>query len=286
MSDDEPNRDQAREWNERGGPRWVAMERDLDAQLAPFGATVIDALEPAPGERVLDVGCGAGAMSLAIAERVRPGEVVGVDISGPMIARARERAQAVENLRFEEADAQTFAFASGAPFDAIASRFGVMFFADPIEAFTNLRAALRPGGRLAFVCWRALRENPAFTLPLEAALSLVPEPPRSPERGAPGPFAFADGDRVRSILEQAGYADIEVVAHDSDVIVAGRPELDGAVDLAMQIGPLSRALPRTMTEALRAQIRARVRDALAPHHRPTGVTLPAATWIVTARRAA
>lgn len=285
MRDDEPNRDQAREWNERGGPRWVAMERDLDAQLAPYSAALIDALAPSLGERVLDVGCGAGATSLAIAERVRPGEVVGVDISGPMIARARERAQAIENLRFEEADAQTFAFASGAPFDAIASRFGVMFFADPVAAFINLRTALRPAGRLAFVCWRALRENPAFTLPLQAALPLLPEPPKSPEPGAPGPFAFADADRVRSILEQAGYADVQIAPRDTDMVVAGRPDLEGAVDLTMRIGPLSRALPVVMTDELHAQIRARVRDALAPHHGPSGVTLTGATWIVTARRA-
>ena len=286
MSSDErrtPNRDQAREWNERAGPRWVARERDLDAQLEPFGTAVIDALGVAAGERVLDVGCGAGATSRRIAERVRPGEVLGIDISGPLVARARQRAAAIENLRFEEADAQTFAF-SGVPFDAIVSRFGVMFFANPIDAFANLHTALRPGGRLAFVCWRAMHENPSFTLPLDAAMPLLPEPPRPPEPGAPGPFALADADRTLSILERAGYVDVRIVPYDTDIVFAGRPDLEGAVDLALEIGPLSRALP-AMTEELRARVRAKVRNALAPHHRPSGVTLPAAAWIVTARRA-
>lgn len=274
--------DQATYWNEQGGPRWVAMQRDLDAQLEPYGIAVANRLGLAPGERVLDVGCGAGATSLWLAERVRPGQVLGIDISAPLLARARERAEGIANLRFEHADAQTFAFPAGSH-DAVFSRFGVMFFTDPIEAFRNLRTALRADGKLGFVCWRAMSDNPSFVLPLQAALRFLPEPPPPPAPGAPGPFAFADAERVRGILERAGYADVDIAPHDTQLAFGGRANLEGAVELALQIGPLGRALSLA-TDANRAQVRDAVRDALAPHHGSKGVTLPAAMWIVTARR--
>jgi SAM-dependent methyltransferase len=258
------------------------MERDLNAVLEPFGIAVASKLGLVSGERVIDVGCGAGATSRMLAERVRPGQVVGIDISGPLLERARQRGEGIENLRFENADAQTFAFPA-ASYDTVFSRFGVMFFADPIEAFRNLRMALRTGGKLGFVCWRAMRDNPSFVLPLQAALPFLPEPPKPPEPGAPGPFAFADEDRLRGILERAGYGDIDIVRHDTDLVFAGRSDIEGAVDLALQVGPLSRALS-TLTETTRARVRTAVRDAFLPHHKASGVTLPAATWMVTARR--
>jgi SAM-dependent methyltransferase len=280
--DGNPNREQAAYWNEEAGQRWVAMQRDIDAQLEPFGRPVMDELELAAGTHVLDVGCGAGATSLMLAAYVRPGRVVGVDISAALLERARARGEAIDNLQFELADAQIFAFAP-ATFDAIFSRFGVMFFGDPVAAFANLRAAVRPGGELGFVCWRAMDENPAFVLPLTAGLPFLPEPPAPPEPDAPGPFAFADAARVRTILERAGWAEIDVTAHDTDLVFAGRSDMEGAIDLALQIGPLARALS-TFDAAMHAQVRDAVREAFAPHHGPAGVVLPAATWIVTARR--
>jgi SAM-dependent methyltransferase len=276
------NLGQATYWNEGAGRSWVMRERDLDAQLEPFGVAVAQELGLVSGERVLDVGCGAGATSLMLAERVRPGQVLGVDISAPLLARARERGAAVDNLRFEHADAQTFAF-GGALYDAVFSRFGVMFFADPVEAFRNLRAATRPGGKLGFVCWRAMRDNPAFALPLEAGLPFLPEPPQRSEPGAPGPFAFDDEGRVRTILVSAGYKDIAIAPRDAEIVFGGRTDLEGAVDLALEVGPLSRALPE-LDERTRARLRAAIRDAFSPYHGPSGVTLPSATWIVTARR--
>ena len=163
MNDTPTNREQATFWNEQAGRRWVAMQRDLDAQLEPFGIAVASKLGLVSGERVLDVGCGAGATSLMLAERVRPGPVVGIDISAPLLERARQRGEGIENLRFENADAQTFAFTAGS-YDAVFSRFGVMFFADPIEAFRNLRTAMRTGGKLGFVCWRPMSDNPSFVV--------------------------------------------------------------------------------------------------------------------------
>lgn len=274
------SQEQAAAWNEGAGRAWVARQEQLDAQLEPLGEAAIAALAPAPGDRVIDVGCGAGATTLALAGRVGPGSVLGVDVSAPLVARARERARGVSNVRFELADAQTFALEPSS-FDAVFSRFGVMFFGDPVVAFRNVRAALRPSGRLAFVCWRDYAENPSFSLPIEAARSLLSSAPEAAPSHAPGPFAFADGARVRSILEAAGFAHVEVAPRDGDVVFGGG-DLDGAVDLAFHVGPLSRAAA-DLDDALRDRIRAAVRDELAKHLGPRGVTVPAATWVVTAR---
>jgi hypothetical protein len=159
----------------------------------------------------------------------------------------------------------------------------VMFFADPVAAFNNLRSALRAGGRLGFVCWRAPAENPMLTLPLTAALPWLPTAPEAPPPGAPGPFAFAEAERVREILERAGFVDIAVERRDVAVVVGGEDGLDGAVVMALAIGPLPRALAG-LGEEVRAPVTAAVRVALARHEGPDGVTLPAAVWLVTARR--
>lgn len=282
MSQAPANPEQTRYWNERAGLKWAALQRELDSQMEPLGEAAIARLDVQAGERVLDVGCGAGATSLALAARAAPGEVVGVDLSEPLLALARTRAEGVANLRFELGDAQTATFA--APFDAVFSRFGVMFFSDPVAAFTNLRAALRPGGRLGFVCWRALADNAWAAVPLTAALPLLPTPPQPSPPGAPGPFAFADAARVREILEHAGFVDIEVTGHDAMSVLPG-DGLEESVDLAVQVGPLGHALAGATAE-VRETVRDAVRDALAGHRGPQGVALAAGVWLVRARRAA
>ncbi|MET0273706.1 MAG: methyltransferase domain-containing protein, partial [Phenylobacterium sp.] len=186
---------------------------------------------------------------------------------------ARSRATGVE---FIEADAQTYPFADAA-LDAAFSRFGVMFFADPQAAFANIRGALKPGGRLAFVCWRPAAENPIMTLPFQAAADHLP-PPQPPEPGAPGPFAFADPQRVRSILTQAGFQDVEITPHEEKI---GGGDLETALGLALQVGPLGSALREHPDK--RDVVTAAVRAALAQHDGPDGVKLDSATWIVTAR---
>jgi SAM-dependent methyltransferase len=159
-----------------------------------------------------------------------------------------------------------------------------MFFADPHAAFKNLLACLRPGGRLGFVCWRQMNENPWVTVPLAAALPFLPAPPEPPVAGAPGPFAFADGARTRLILEAAGFVAIDVAPVDSELLVGGSEDIESAVHLALQIGPLGRALAG-LDDDVRANARKAVRDAVAAHLGPRGVYLPAAAWLVTARRA-
>ena len=277
---DAPNAQQATYWNEAAGPTWARLQSPLDRQLAPLGRAAMAALAPRPGERILDIGCGAGETSLQLAQAVAPGgEVVGADISGTLLEVARKRSEGLAGLSFVEADAQTHPFAP-AQFDALFSRFGVMFFADPPAAFANIQRALKPGARLAFVCWRSMPENPVMTLPMLAALPFLP-PPAPPEPGAPGPFAFADPERIRAVLTAGGFQDVQIAPHDEKV---GGGDLDTVVAMALQVGPLGGMLRENPDK--REAVIAAVRAALVPHDGPDGVKLDSATWIVTARKPA
>jgi SAM-dependent methyltransferase len=256
---------------------WAEIRDALELQLAPLGRRALAALAPSPGERVLDIGCGGGTTALELARSVAPdGRVVGVDVSAAVLACAERAAAGQARLQFIRADAQTFPF-EPATFDAAFSRFGVMFFTDPVAAFTNMRRSLRPAGRLAFVCWRGLEENPLDILPLRAASAhLPPQPAHDP--AAPGPFAFADPDRVRDILGRAGFAEIEITAHDEQVASG---DLDTMLAVCSRVGALGKILREN--PALRAAALPAVRAALAAHDGPGGVKLNAAIWVVTAR---
>ena len=274
------NADQIAYWNAQVGETWVAQQDRLDRQLSPLGLTAMAALDLAADERVIDIGCGCGQTSLELAGEVgADGSVLGVDISAPMLEVARRRAAeaGLGNVQFLEADGQTHPFKSGGA-DALFSRFGVMFFEDPPAAFANLRKALRPGGRLAFVCWRPMTENQWMLLPLQAALKHVPPPPPPDDPFAPGPFAFADPERVRGILTAAGFTGVEIAAHDARI---GGNSLEETVELSLRVGPLSRLLGEHPGH--RDAVTVSLREALEPHAGPSGVYLSAAVWIVTAR---
>jgi len=277
MDSSDTNAAQIAYWNEAAGQTWVDLQDDLDRQIEPLGRAVLEALAPKAGERVLDIGCGCGQSTLTLGDLVgASGSVLGADISKPMLALARARSGGAPQVSYIEADAQTFDFPP-AGVDAIHSRFGVMFFENPTAAFTNLRRALRPGGRLAFLCWRDISENPIMTLPMQAAARHLP-PAEPPAPGAPGPFAFADPERVRAILTDAGFAEIALARQD---MLGGGNTLESALGLALRVGPLGRML-REYPDAGPAAL-ADIRAALAAHLVDGRVRLPSATWIVTAR---
>jgi len=282
VTDPEPslNSRQIAHWNEVAGPTWADLAPLLDRQLGPVTRRALEALDPREGDRVLDVGCGCGRSSLDLAARVGPGGcVLGVDVSRPMLEIARARASGLANVRFAEVDASAQPFAEGS-FDGLFSAFGVMFFADPLAAFRNLRQALAPGARVAFVCWRAASENPIMTYGMNAVRHRFP-PPKPADPHAPGPFAFADGARTRSTLEAAGFQDVELRPHDGEM---GGHSLEDTITLSLRVGPLATAL-REHPE-LAPIVQDELRSAFVKLVRAGEVWLPSALWIVTARQAA
>jgi len=279
VSESSVNAEQVAYWNGPEGRHWADREERFDAMLAPFLAPVLDAAGVGAGDRVLDVGCGNGALSRAAARR--SAAVTGVDISAPMLDRARAHA-AADGLAIDylEADAQEHPFAGG--FDRLVSRFGVMFFADPEAAFANLARALDPGGRLAFVCWQGQPLNEWVAVPGLAMLPIV-GPPDMPPADAPGPFAFGDQARVAGILADAGFTDVACESTTPSILLGGGLGLDDTVAWLGEGGMGKRFLagadPATTERALGA-----VREALAPFVTPEGVRMATATWLVTATR--
>jgi SAM-dependent methyltransferase len=271
------NAEQIEYWNGVAADIWVAQQDRLDRQLDPLGRAALRALAPRAGDLVLDVGCGSGQTTLQLADAVGPdGGVLGVDISAQLLAAARQRNRH-PNVAFQLADAQTHVF--DRPFDAIYSRFGVMFFADPAAAFANLGRALKPGGRMAFVCWRGEALNPIMTVPMAAAAKHLPPqpPPQNPD--APGPFAFADSARIARILGGAGFASVVITPHDEAI---GGNDGAATLELALKIGPLGRYLREHPDK--RARVIDSVREALEPFMVDGVARLPSASWIVTAAR--
>lgn len=277
-----PNREQIDYWNDTAGDKWVALGELLDSQLAGLGEAGMDRLGIRTGEAILDVGCGCGATTIELARRVgTAGRVTGLDISTVMLDRAAARPlpPGVGAVDFVNADAQT-ASLDRETFDAIFSRFGVMFFSDPVAAFTNLRRSLLPQGRLGFVCWQEIGNNAWVRVPLVAVAPVVELPP-PPAPGAPGPFAFADDERVGRILSEAGFRDVAFEGIEGELLVGGAGDLDRAVDFTLQMGPVGRVLADADTDSL-ARAREAVHTALGPHATADGVRMGYAATIVTA----
>jgi SAM-dependent methyltransferase len=274
------NADQIAYWNGPGGQRWADRQQSQDVLLAPVAEIMINRAKTKAGERIVDVGCGSGATTIALAQKVGSnGHVLGIDISAPMLARARQLSPNGAPVEFVLADATIYPF-EPASFDLLASRFGVMFFAEPALSFANMRKALRPSGRLAFACWREPRDNPFFMAPLQAVYKHVPKlPPPGPDD--PGPFAFASEARVNRVLSEAGFTDIAMERCDLALDIAIGRGLDAAVESALEIGPASRALDGHPANVRSAATNS-IREALATFAKGQAVPLPASIWIVTA----
>ncbi len=278
------NAEQIRYWNEAAGPPWVAFQDAIDRQIGPLGRLAMERVGVQRGERVLDVGCGCGHTTLEIARRVGPdGSVLGIDLSTAMLEQLSTsvRAAGLANVRTLNGDARSHPFPP-ASFDVAYSRFGVMFFADPDAAFANLRSALRPGGRLGFVCWQALPKNPWMLAPLMAAAQVIALPPPPPP-DAPGPFSFADPERVRGILARAGFEEVSVEPHEETLAVGGSRELERVVEFILQVGPTGTVL-RDADAETKQRVEETVRESLRPHLGPEGLRMGSAVWIVTARQ--
>jgi SAM-dependent methyltransferase len=272
------NRDQSALWNGASGQTWVDMHRVLDEALAPFGTLLIDRVLSNNPASVLDIGCGAGSTTLEAAKIIgQQGSCLGVDISASLIALAQERALTggVRNAMFVHADAQTHTFESNA-YDAIMSRFGVMFFDDPAAAFANIRRAARRDAALTFVAWRGPAENPFMTAAVRAAAPLLPAL-QPPDPQAPGQFGFADADRVRRILTTSGWRAIDIRPVDVASQIAERDLLA----YVTKLGPVGLAL-KDVDDSTRTEVATAVHAAVIPFVKDGAARFSGACWLVTA----
>jgi SAM-dependent methyltransferase len=265
-------------WNSKVGEEWARQADRTDTMFAGLTQATFKALDLKAGERVLDIGCGAGATTLTAAQHVGPtGHAVGVDISKPLLELASARANGIANIDFIGADAGVTDI-PGAPFDAAFSRFGVMFFENPVAAFTRIRANLRPGGRIALICWRGFLENKWTSGPVGALTPMLPAPLPLPDETLPGPMFFADPSKPKSVLGSAGWQDITVEPWDGDLLIGATAE-DAAAYL-LKIGPSARAIADHKLDPIKAE--QLIVENLAKSQGPEGVSLAAACWIVRA----
>jgi SAM-dependent methyltransferase len=281
------NEEQERFWNEVAGPLWVAAEEETECHTGPFGEAALSLAAPGAGEVVLDVGCGCGSTTVTLAAAVGAGgRVLGVDLSSSMLARAEERAGAAgaAHVGFHRVDAQSADLGADC-FDLVFSRFGVMFFADPVAGFTNLRRALRADGRMVFVCWQAPSANPWMALVNRAAVRIFDL--EVPPHDAPGPFSLADPDRTAAVLDAAGFGAVEITARRRRLHLGVGQPVEDWVHQRLLMCPASSLYLASDPDRQR-QVRSTVVDAVAGYQSDgddplSGLRMDAAAWIVSAR---
>jgi ubiquinone/menaquinone biosynthesis C-methylase UbiE len=278
------NEEQINYWNGEAGQRWAAEDERMARLLSPVTLALLDHLQPQAGSQALDIGCGGGSQSLLLAQRLGDrGHVLGVDISAPLLevanAKLQESRPTSAAIDFLQADAAVHGF-EPASVDLLFSRFGVMFFDDPVAAFRNIHGALRETGRVGFCCWRSLRDNAWAWEPLQAALRHI-APPEPADPHAPGPFALADPERCRDILQQAGFTDISMEPFSTEMVFGEAAGLRQNVEDLARIGPISRLLAEQNADTL-ARVLDAIAESLAPYYDNDALRLPGSVWFVTA----
>ena len=279
------NAEQIEYWNGEAGKRWAQEDDTMARLLRPVSEALLAHASLEGCHSAVDIGCGGGSQTLMLAEKLGAGaSVLGVDISAPMLQVARDKASGAgadtADIAFLQADASTHPFDAGA-FDLVFSRFGVMFFDDPVAAFSNIHTALRPQAKLAFCCWQPLKDNDWTRIPLQAALQHLPAP-EAPDPHAPGPFAFADPQRVQKILDASGFKDISVESFTREIRFGEAPTLQQSVKELAMIGPVSRLIAGQEPAVLQ-RVFASMEEVMAPYYRDGALNLPGAIWFVTAR---
>jgi SAM-dependent methyltransferase len=275
------NEKQIAYWNEVAGPKWVGLDDAMNAKFANINELLLSHAAARPGEAALDIGCGTGTTAFPFASAVTPGgHVTGIDVSEPMLQVARRRSAKCSNITFLLADAQSHDF-GGEKFNLLASRFGVMFFTNPVAAFTNLRGTLTEDGRLCFVCWAPLQDNPHWQIPFDIVVARFGRPePR--HKHAPGPLAFSDSAYVESILTDSGFSDIQILP--TSVPIIGET-LEEEARIACILGPAAALLDeKKADDSTRSEIRAEIAEALRVFLTPQGMISPATVHLVTAQK--
>ena len=270
-------------WSGKGGDYWVEKQSEMDIMLNPLGEKALAKLDLKSNSEVLDIGCGCGATTLEIAKKVSEGTVTGLDISVPMLDKAESEAgiQGIANVDFRVVDVQVDQLASE-KYDYVYSRFGVMFFDDPYEAFKNIFSSIKEGGELSFVCWQDPSLNPWQSLSVQVIRGYLDMP--SPPPRSPGPFAFHEKDYVKEILEKSGFSDISFDDNQEDITMFSGKSLQEASEDYLAINPVVTEMLKDSPDDLKAEIVESLKEAFSEFHKGDGLVFPSATWVVSASK--
>ena len=270
-------------WSGAGGDVWVDKQREMDIMLNPLGERAIQGLDLSGEKKILDIGCGCGATTLEIAKAVTQGEVIGVDISEPMLERATKTASdmMLTNTSFQVKDVQVDEMPRSY-FDIAFSRFGVMFFEDPFEAFKNINHSLKDNGQLSFVCWQHASLNPWQSLSIQVIKEFLDLPAPAPK--SPGPFAFEDKSYINEILTESGFRDIEIKDNQEDIVMFSGKSIREACEDYLTINPVVTEMLKNSPTELREEILEALIGKFSDFHNNEGLLFPSATWIVTAKK--
>jgi len=270
-------------WSGAGGDVWVNKQREMDIMLNQLGDRVIERLDLKSDAKIIDIGCGCGATTLEIAKKITQGEILGVDISEPMLDKATETAKemSLSNISFEVKDVQVDVMPQNY-FDIAFSRFGVMFFEDPFEAFKNIHSSLKEDGLLSFVCWQNASLNPWQSLSIQVIKEFLDLPAPAPK--SPGPFAFEDKTYLEDILRESGFKGLEILDNQEDIIMFSGKSIREACEDYLTINPVVTEMLKNSKPQLTEEILEALVIKFSNFHKNDGLLFPSATWIVTAKK--